>query len=367
MKKELKTRLSDAVALLSIPGVGKGRYTKLVKRFGTPSSVLGASLSQLEAVSGISRTVASAIKTNYDPDEAHKTAAQVERLGWAPLFPGDSEYPPLLDQVPEPPPLLFRNGEPVAKDDKMIAIVGTRRCSEPGKRFANSLARELVKTGITVVSGMAEGIDSAAHIGALAGGGKTIAIWGTSLDIVYPRTNRLLAEKIVGQGAAYSEYVPGTEPDRAYFPERNRIIAGMVDGLVVVEAGEKSGALISAGYGLEYGRELFAVPGRPDSRKAIGTNRLIKAGAKLLTSVDDIFRELPRLKGEVTATKFKRLPDMTDMERAMLDRLTDGPVQIDQLSRISDIPISDTMELLFALEIKGVVKEISGKRYILAE
>jgi DNA processing protein len=214
---------------------------------------------------------------------------------------------------------------------------------------------------------MAEGIDSAAHQGALDGGGKTVAIWGTSLDIVYPRSNRSLAELIKENGAVYSEYLPGTEPDRAYFPERNRIIAGMSDAVVVIEAGEKSGALITAGYATEYGRELFAVPGRPDARKSIGANELIKSGAKLLTSVDDIFRELPRLKGKVAARKFKALEDMTDLERSLVDQLSEGPLQIDNLARGAGIPVSDVMQLLLALELKGVIQEISGKRYILAD
>jgi DNA processing protein len=366
-KSELKERLTDAIALLEIPGVGRGRYTLLVKHFGSPSAALAASISDLEAVPKISRTTATAIKESFDGAKARQIAARVVQLGWAALFPGDSEYPVALQQGLEPPPLLFRLGDPFQTDDKMIAIVGTRRCSEPGKRLAQNLAGELAEAGVAVVSGMAEGIDSAAHLGALEAGGRTIAVWGTSLDIVYPKNNRLLAERIVGQGAVYSEYFPGTEPDRAFFPERNRIIAGLSDGVVVVEAGEKSGALITAGYSLDYGRELFAVPGRPGTQKSVGTNQLIKDGACLLTSADDIFRELPRLKGKVAARKFKRLPDMTDTEQRVVSQLSDGPLQIDQLSRAVDLSITDVMQLLLALELKGVGKEISGKRYIISE
>jgi DNA processing protein len=367
INSESKERLTDTIALLSVPGVGRGRYWRLVEAFGSPAAALAASLSELEAVPGISRKTATALKEFYDGEHTRQTAARIFQLGWEVLFPDCSEYPGPLLHLSEPPPLLFRLGEPFSPDDRMIAIVGTRHATDGGKRFTRKLAAGLAGAGILVVSGMAEGIDSAAHRGALDGGGKTIAVWGTSLDIVYPSLNRSLAEKILRAGAAYSEYLPGTGPDRAHFPERNRIISGLSDGVVVVEAGMKSGALITADHALEQNRELFAVPGPPGADRSIGTNQLIKRGAKLLTSVADIFEDLPRLKGKVAARKFKQLPNMTRTEQDIVNLLSDGSLQIDRLARTVDLPISDVMEVVLALELKGIVRELSGKRFALAE
>ncbi|MDF1545847.1 MAG: DNA-processing protein DprA, partial [bacterium] len=322
---------------------------------------------QLETVAGISRKVASDIKSEYDPDKAQESAARVMQLGWTVSFLGEPGYPDLLSKISSAPPLLFSVGTPLEKNESSIAIVGTRKASEQGRSFTFKLAAELARAGITVISGMADGIDSAAHKGALEAGGRTIAVWGSSLDIVYPPTNKGLAEKIKENGAVYSEYLPGTAPDRASFPERNRIISGLSSGVVVIEAGQKSGALLTAGHALDQSRELFAVPGHPESRGSLGTNSLIKKGARLLTSVEDIFEELPRLKREIIARKFVELPDMTDTERKIVDLFVDGPIQLDKISRSVQLPVSETLEFMLALELKGVVRELSGKRFVLTE
>lgn len=367
INSELKEKLTETVGLLNIPGIGRGRYHRLIKAFGSPSAVLSASVYELEAVPNISRELASAIKTLWDREKARQISSRIVQLGWAVLFPDHPEYPKPLLNIPEFPPILFRSGEPPSDDDKMIAIVGTRHPTEKGKLFTFNLASSLAKVGIIVVSGMAEGIDSAAHNGALQGGGKTIAVWGNSLDIVYPSSNRSLAGKIKARGAIYSEYFPQTRPDPAYFPERNRIISGLAEGVVVVEAGHKSGALITAAHALEQGRELFGVPGSPDARTSLGTNALIKKGAKLLTSAEDIFDELPRLKGEVLARKFTQLPDMTEVEKKIVSVFSSGPMQIDQIARVLELPVAELMEFLVALELKGVLREVAGKRFILSE
>ena len=364
---ELKERLTDTVALLSIPGVGPGRYHKLVSRFGSPAEALAASKSELETVPGISLAVAQAIKSAYDGVTARQTASRIIQLGWSVLFSGEADYPVLLSRISQPPPVLFRLGDPPSPDDKMIAIIGTRRATEKGLMFTRRLASELAQQGVVVISGMAEGIDTAAHRGALDGGGSTVAVWGTSLDIVYPQSNRSLAADIRENGAIYSEYLPDTAPDKSTFPQRNRIISGMSEGVVVVEAGVRSGALITAAYAVEQGRELFAVPGAPDAANSAGTNSLIKKGASLFTKVDDIFEQLPRLKGEVAARRFKASPDLTEMERKVVDLLSEGPLQIDQLSRRTDLPVSELLGFVLALEMKGVVQELFGKRFVLAE
>lgn len=365
ISSDIKERLVDTIALLNIPGIGRGLSNRLIKEFGSPSSALAASVSKLEAVRGLSHRTASAIKEHYDSELSRRIAARIIQLGWAVLFPDDSDYPTNLTQIHTPPPLLFRLGQAISPDDKQIAIVGTRHATEAGRLFTHRLASDLAKAGIIVVSGMAEGIDSSAHRGALEGGGRTVAVWGTPLDRVFPAVNRKLAEQIREQGATYSEYFPGVEVNPANFSERNRIISGLSEGVVVVEAGRKSGALITAKHALDQGRELFAVPGHPHADKSIGTNDLVRMGARLLTGVNDIFDELPRLKGEVSARRFKQLPEFTEMERSLVDHLATGPQQIDQLCRKVSLPVSETMEYLLALELKGVVRELTGKRFTL--
>jgi DNA processing protein len=367
INSELREKLTDAIALLNVPGIGRGRYNKLVQAFGSPAAVFEASVFEIQAVPGFAQETSSSIKTQYNREKASQIASRIVQLGWAVLFPDESEYPKQLLTISDYPPLLFRIGEPASHEDKIIAIVGTRHPTEKGKLFTFNLASALAQAGITVVSGMAEGIDSAAHKGALDAGGKTVAVWGNSLDHVYPSSNRGLAEKTKAQGAVYSEYFPDTRPDPAHFPERNRIISGLAEGVVVVEAGVKSGALITARLALEQGRELLAVPGFPNAPMSAGTNALIKNGAKLLTSADDLFEELPRLKSEMLVKKYKQLPDMTDVEKEIVSVFTSGPVQIDQISRSISLPVSELMEFLLALELKGVVREVSGKRFVLVE
>jgi DNA processing protein len=367
ISSDTKDRLVDTIALLSIPGVGRGRFAGLVRRFGSPSDALAAPLKELLEVPGVSDITAGAIKEKYDGEAARQMAARIVQLGWTTLFAGSPEYPPLLAHIDDHPPLLFRLGEPCRPEHKMIGIVGTRHASEAGRRFTHKIAADLAQAGITVVSGMAEGIDSAAHLGALEGRGLTLAVWGTPLDQVYPPTNRELSQRIMNQGAIYSEYWPGTPANASNFPERNRIISGMSEGLIVVEAGFKSGALITAQFALDQGRELFAVPGHPGSERSAGTNNLIKQGARLLTSAQDVFDEIPRLAGEITATRAKEKPDLTDMERRMVDLLSGGPLQIDQFCRQAGLSVSESLEYLLALELKGIVEELPGKRFVLAD
>jgi DNA processing protein len=367
ISSDSRDRLVDTLALLSIPGIGRGRFANLVRRFGSPGAALGATSKELMEVPGLSDVTSGAIKEQYDAEAARQTAARIVQLGWAVLYPESPDYPPLLAHVDDRPPLLFRMGEPCRADHKMIGIVGTRHASETGRRFTHKLAYDLAQAGVTVVSGMAEGIDAAAHLGALEGGGLTVAVWGTPLDQVYPPVNRELARRIVDHGAIYSEYWPGAPTNPSNFPERNRIISGMSEGVVVVEAGVKSGALITAQCALEQGRELFAVPGSPSSAKSAGTNNLIKQGACLLTSAQDVFDEIPRLAGAISATRAKAKPDLTDKERDLVDLLSGGPLQLDQFCRQAGLSVAESLEYLLALELKGVVEELPGKRFALAD
>jgi DNA processing protein len=367
INSQLRDRLVDTIALLNIPGVGRGRFTRLVKQFGSAGEALAARREDLIAVPGLSEKTADAIKSGYDGDRARQIAARIVQLGWDVLFPDIDGYPPMLKQIHDCPPVLFRTGQTPTGDEKCIAIVGTRHASEAGRRFTAGLAAGLVEAGLTVVSGMAEGIDSAAHRGALSAGGKTWAVWGTPLDKVYPQSNVELAGHIRANGAVFSEYFPDIPFEPSNFPERNRIISGLSEGVIVVEASHRSGALITAQYAIDQGREIFAVPGSPGNKRSIGTNGLIKMGAKLLTCANDVLDEIPRLKGEIIARRFKQEPDLTEIERRIVDCLAREACQIDTLCREVKLPVSELMEYLLALELKGVVEELSGKRFVLAD
>ena len=362
-----KDKLVAILTLMAVPGVGRGRYWKLMRHFHTPEAVLKATIPELEQVSDIGRKVASAITLEADPKKAEATVQEILDLGWQVLVGDTPSYPSALREIPDAPPVMFALGQPLSNEDKLLAIVGTRHASDTGRRFAAHLGRKLAADGIVVVSGMADGIDTAAHAGALEAGGRTIAVWGTSLDIVYPSTNKELAGRIQENGTLLSEYLPGTGPDKSTFPDRNRIIAGLSVGVIVVEAGRKSGALITAEHALQQGRELFAVPGPPGVERSIGTNELLKRGARVVTTVDDIYEELPRLKGQVSARRFRAAENITDTERRMIRVLTEGPKQIDQIAREVSLPVSDLLEYMLALEMKGMVQELAGKRFVLAE
>jgi DNA processing protein len=367
MNSDRKQRLIEALTLLSVPNVGRGRFNLLVRRFGSIAMVFAASVEQLELVNGISVETAHAIKEGGDVKLALKTAHEIERLQWTVLFTDDPEYPPPLNRIEDSPPILFRLGRPTLPHERLVAIVGTRRCSDESRRFTRQLAHDLTNAGLVVVSGMAEGIDGAAHRGALDAGGSTVAVWGTSLDKVFPVGHKQLAQEIEDAGTIYSEILPGVPTEKGFFPARNRLISGLSEAVIVVEAGEKSGALITAHKAVEQGRELFAVPGFPTHKRFAGTNRLIKEGANLLTEAADIFEAIPRLKDNARRAILQEMSQLSEIERGLVDCLADGPVQIDHLSRVTETPVSDLMGFLLALELKGVVQEVSGKRFCLSD
>lgn len=367
--KENKEKLTGYIALLSVPGIGRGRFHKLFKKFGSIDKIFSASLKELENIPDISHRLAHAILNQHDFNLASEKAARVIQLGWQVFYFDESDYPLLLKNIPQSdvPPCLFVEGDPENFGENAIAIVGSRHATEKGRRFAETLAAELAGNKITVVSGMAEGIDSYAHRGAIKAGGKTWAVWGNSLEIVYPPSNKSLAKEIVTSGATISEYLPETRPDKNHFPQRNRIISGLSQAVVVVEAGRKSGALLTASQALLQQRTLFAVPGHPTDKMSEGCNQLIQNGARLISSVNDIFDELPRLKGKVIAKKFVPPDDLTEIEKKIIDLFSKGPQQVDNLSRELNLSVSELMEFLLALELKGLIQEISGKRFELAE
>ncbi|MCP4715769.1 MAG: DNA-protecting protein DprA, partial [Deltaproteobacteria bacterium] len=286
----------------------------------------------------------------------------VAALGISIVTVASSEYPELLRQVYDPPPFLYVKGKLHHDDRNAVAIVGSRNASEYGLRVAESLSRDLVRCGLTVVSGLARGIDARAHAAALSGGGRTIAVLGCGVDVVYPPELKRLYAAIAEQGALVSEYAPGTRPLSYHFPARNRIISGMCRGVAVVEASPKSGSLITARLAAEQGREVFAVPGNVYSYKTRGTHMLLKSGAKLVDDVRDIVEEL-------------RLPVIVDAavdmnlgadEQSVFSSIDGDPVHVDEILERSGLAAGRLAAVLLELELNGLIKQMPGKRYVKA-
>lgn len=274
---------------------------------------------------------------------------------------GQPQYPSLLREIKDPPPVLWVEGEVgVLSREICVAIVGARECTPYGEKVAFNLAVELVRTGIVVVSGLAYGIDTAAHRGALEGAGKTVAVLGCGIDVPYPGGNLGLKKRIAQSGAVLSEFPPGTAAATWTFPQRNRIISGLARGVVVVEAGVKSGALITAEWALQQGREVFAVPGNITSPLSAGTNRLIGQGAKVVTGVSDILEEL-NIRSGLQAKENCR--PLSTGEGAVLEFLSNGARNIDELVRLSGYPVGEVSSILTGLEIGGLVKSLPGSRF----
>ncbi|MBU1862161.1 MAG: DNA-processing protein DprA [Candidatus Omnitrophica bacterium] len=287
----------------------------------------------------------------------------------------DDEYPRYLLEIHDPPVLLYVKGEIIPQDNMAVSIVGSRKASFYGQEMAEKLACQLALRGITVVSGMAMGIDSAAHRGALKAGGRTIAVLGCGVDIMYPANNKKLHETIMQHGAVVSEYPLGTEPFHYNFPKRNRIISGMSRGTVVVEAAKRSGSLITARLALDEGREVYSVPGKADSFNSAGTNNLIKEGARLITHADeiieDLFPQLEEMKTPVSSNildsesnRVRKRQTLDENARKVLSCLNFEPVHIEQLTQITDIPESEMYSILAVLEITHHAKRLVGGGYI---
>ncbi len=286
-----------------------------------------------------------------------------------PVEPGAPGYPALLAVVPSPPALWVR-GALRAEDALAVAIVGARRATPYGLEVAERLAAELAARGVTIVSGFARGIDSAAHRGALAAGGRTIAVLGCGIDVVYPQENRALARALEGAGALVSQFAPGVPALPGHFPVRNRTLAGLALGVLVVEAAERSGALITAGFAGDLGREVFAIPGRITSELSAGTNRLIQDGAKLVTRWQDILSELPEpwrraVRDTLEPVSVARLPDAGSDERRMLELLrADEPQQIEALIVRGGVGAARTAAALMGLELAGWARQLPGQRWV---
>jgi DNA processing protein len=353
------------IALLSAEGIGNRRAMELVTLFHTPEAALKAPAGEVASALNVPLQVGrQVVKAGRSVDAAEKKLAAAERCGARVVTFWDEEYPERLKGISDPPTLLYVRGENSPLYQYAVAVVGTRTPSEQGRRMAVRIARELATTGVTVVSGMAMGIDSLAHEGALAAGGRTIAVLGSGVDVVYPPSNRQLCERIIAQGAVFTEYPPGTGPDRHHFPQRNRIISGLSLGTVIVEAGAKSGALITAKLALEQGRELFAVPGAAGDMKSAGVNQLLRDGAAhLVEKGSEVVEHLKsRLAPVLNVSAAMAVPKMEGAEKTIYNLLEAGPVLVDELIRRSNLGAVEVSRVLTSMQLKSLVQRLPGAR-----
>ena len=358
--------LYHLLCLLSIPGIGPHRVRKLVSHFGSPEEVLKGSLKDLMRIDTIDEKTAQAIRQKVNPRFAESQLSQIEKYQVKCIRYWDPEYPEILKRIYDPPVVLFVKGKLDRLDDDNIAVVGMRSPSEYGRWIAEKLGQDLARHGVVVVSGMARGIDTQVQYGVLKASGKTMAILGCGINVVYPPENRRLYEKIIETGLVISEFPMNTEPASGHFPRRNRIISGLSLGTVVVEAGEKSGALITAYMALEQGREVFAVPGSIRSSKTRGTHRLLKEGAKLVECVEDILVEIPgwTIDEKERDHKSNIVDQLSAGEKKLWQVLSDEPLHIDRIAIEANVTTSEALAVLLSMELKNCVKQISGMMFV---
>ena len=359
--------IPDLLRLSAIPGVGANRLRMLVNHFGSPAAVLRASPRELVRVEGIEKRLASTIAHFKDGESFVDTQLSLlnKANGRIVTF-WDNEYPDLLRKIYDPPPFLFLRGAIDVSDRYSIAIVGTRHATMYGRMVAERFARELAVKGITIISGLARGIDTFAHHSSLKAGGRTIAVIGSGIDNIYPAENKKLASNIEDRGAVVSEFPMGTTPDPGNFPRRNRIISGMSLGTLVVETVESGGAMITASTALDQDRELFCIPGNITEKYSTGTNKLIREGhAKLVQTVDDIVTELQvSLRPILKNIPVPPLPQLTVFEQKIYDALSAEPIHIDALAERTALSTADTLVNLLGLEFKGLVRQMAGKMFV---
>lgn len=346
-----------------VSGIGPAKIQALLGYFNSLEKAWDASDEQLRDIGFDIRAIQSLneVRQNFDLDQY---ARQVESSGVDVVTWGSPEYPELLREIPAAPPLIFLRGQLEPIDRWAVAVVGTRRLTAYGRQVTRDLVAGLVSNGITIVSGLARGIDAVAHRTALEGGGRTIAVMASGIDKVYPPEHRDLAREIVAdRGAVISDYPFGAEPESSHFPARNRLISGLSLGVIVIEAGERSGALITARFALEQNREVFAVPGNIHSPVSVGTNRLIQQGGKLVMRVEDILEELNLKMVTEQAVAQVVLPETAE-EAALISQLSSQPVHVDELGRLTGMPMSLISSTLTMMELKGMVQQVGGMNYI---
>lgn len=352
------------LGLSLFPGMGPKRLARMHDAFGDLERAWNASEYQLKQIM-TPRTLAQ-FNAHRSKIDLNAEMTRIERAGAWLLTLGDDRYPHLLKELDDAPPVLYIRGAITAADDLALSIVGTRKASRYGQDVTGQLAQQLARQQVTIVSGLAQGIDTIAHQSALDAGGRTIAVLGSGIDVLYPPENRELARKIVQNGAVISEFPLGTRPIAANFPRRNRIVSGLALGVLVTEAPANSGALITASLAGDQGREVFAVPGNILNASAAGTNRLIQDGAKLVMDVTDILGELDIAHTNIqTRVQTESVVPTNDVESRLLAHLNSDPIHIDDLARLCDMPISEISSTLTILELKGIAQMVGNMRYSL--
>jgi DNA processing protein len=351
------------VAFNRVPGLGAVRYTALLARFGSLDSAWSAGLTDLKA-SGIGESAARAIQKARGEIDPEGEMERLETLSVRALTWNDDEYPELLKSIDDAPPVLYVRGEITPQDGLGVAVVGTRRPTPYGRQAAEEMAHGLASNRVTVVSGLARGVDGVAHRAALSAGGRTLAVMACGLDMVYPAEHARLATEIIENGAVMSEQPLGTQPRGDFFPRRNRILSGLSLGTLVIEGDQKSGALITADFANDQGRDVFAVPGSIFSPQSRGPNLKVQRGeAKLVLKVADILEEL-NLQAVPQQLQMRELIPATDTEAEVLRHLTAEPVHIDDICRSTGMPVATVSSLLAMMELKGLVQETGGKAYV---
>ena len=358
-----------AVRLSLVPGIGPRTYSQLVAAFGGPEQVLRAAPAELKALPGIGAKLAHDVALARELVDVDDELQRCADFGINILEVRSDSYPRRLQEIYDPPSILYCQGQLLPQDDLAIAIVGTRHASPYGLVQAERFAKGLALAGLTIVSGLARGVDAAAHRGAMAAGGRTIAVLGSGILNLYPPDHRPLADEIVARGAMLSEFPTLQPPKAGAFPRRNRLVSGLALGVLVIEAAERSGALISARHAMEQGREVFALPGRVDNRTSRGCHRLIRDGAKLVETIDDVLTELgplatPTAIDSITAIHHPAELSLNEREQTVLQAIDKEPTTIDEIVRKTAFPVQQILATVSALEMRRLVRRVSGSALI---
>lgn len=353
----------DRLKLHLVPGLGPRLTAALLERFGSPAAILQASPRQLVEVPHIGDKLAGAFHTAMRSADVDAELTLMEKHGVRLVLRGGPDYPPPLSQLADAPDLLYCRGTLEPRDANAVALVGSRHCTAYGRRVAERLATDLSRRGITVISGLARGIDGVAHRAAVKAGGRTLAVLAGGLSRIYPPEHGELADEVAAAGALLTEAPMAAQPMAGMFPERNRLISGLSRGVVVIEAAEKSGALITASHAAEQGRSVFAVPGPVDSEASGGTNALLRKGAVLTRGVEDILEELDGVRATSSRAADVPAPTLTEVERRIWDFLAEQPRTVDLIARHLEKAVHELTGTLMMLEMKKVVRRLPGNVY----
>jgi DNA processing protein len=363
MSPAVPPELRDLLALHLLPGLGPVRTAALVERFGSAAAVLRAAAAQLRGVPHIGEKLSEELPRAMATVDVDAELALIERHGVRLRALGTPDYPPALSQIPDPPHLLYVRGTLLPSDAKAVALVGSRRFTGYGRRVAERLATDLARAGYTIVSGLARGIDGIAHRAALKAGGRTLAVMAGGLSRIYPPEHAELANEVAAAGALLSEAPMAQDPLAGMFPARNRIISGLSRGVVIIEAADRSGALITARHAAEQGRTGFAVPGPVDAATSAGANALIREGAVLVRGAEDVIEELEGVRAPVAPVPPAPPPAMDEVQRRLWEFLGEGARHLDEMAQRLSLPVPQLSGALMAMEMKKLVRRLPGNRY----